>query len=103
MKANHQQFKGNKNSGRHPASIEKKFWDKLDGALPKAIDFCLDVIQNTKLNLLNTNLKQREVIELQNVGLKAAQILMSKAPQRLEGGGNEGEFIFKVIGNDYKI
>lgn len=78
-----------KDKGRKPASLEMKYFEKLDAALPEAVDFCLTVIKDTKKKLLDKELKQKDIIDLQQVGLKACQILTNKAPDRVKHSGDE--------------
>jgi len=70
-------------SGRKTVSKEKEFWKRLDAAIPEAVDFCVEVIKDTRFNLLRKDIGITERNQLYNIGLKASQILISKAPQRV--------------------
>lgn len=79
---------GNKGGGRKPIKIQMAFFAKLDKALPSTIDFCAKIIAKYK------DSDERSELE---VGLRAAAILMSKAPERVHGPGPGGEHIVKQI------
>ena len=92
---------GNKNSGRKGHGLEKAFWDKLDKALPTAVDACIEIIEGCQLNLINKNLTITESKGLQDTILKACQVLMSKAPQRIAGTGEDGAIVLEIKDSQY--
>ena len=73
-------------SGRKTARMETNYWKVLDAALPEAIGFCVEIMKQKQRELKlkkNKNLKAYELAKIQGVGLKAANIIVSKAPQRI--------------------
>ena len=73
--------KGNKGGGRKPLSVEMKFFALLDKTLPKAVNFCENLIDTA-----NTKTATRED---KNLGAQASKILMSRAPERIKHSGDE--------------
>ena len=107
MKANHQNFKGVKGrSGRHPVGVEHKYFEALDRAVPKAVEFCELLIKEAiEVRKEFANLPEGnplvakaywEVFKIKNeLGSKAANTLIGKAPQRVVGTADDGAFIFR--------
>lgn len=98
---------GKKNrSGRKTARQEMAFFDALDKALPKVVDYCQEIIDKARRldkeevlskDILEQKLHKAEVKDYHNLALKASQTLMSKAPQRIEGSGDDGAILIKSI------
>jgi hypothetical protein len=85
--------KGDKNAGRLPASREKFKFDFLDEtAIPAAIRHLYSVVSGTHKSL--KGIRGAQVIHLQN---DAAKALLAKAPQRLEGTGDDGSIIVQWL------
>ncbi|MEK7124070.1 MAG: hypothetical protein AAB877_00070 [Patescibacteria group bacterium] len=86
--------KGNKGGGRHKVKIEAHFWKLLDEKLPKAVNYCARLIEEAEKN------KNKPLLERQSYddnALRAAKILMSKAPQRLAGPDGGELFPFENV------
>jgi hypothetical protein len=100
-------FKGNKNSGRKPRSVEMSFFVKLDAALPKAVELCENLIDEYNELKKEDISKIEDLAELKNywtrlksaqdAALKATQIMFSKAPQRIE---NPNPTLVKIIDDE---
>lgn len=88
-----------KRSGRKSIRDEKDYFRTLDIALPSVVEFLVGVVKEAqKIDKKNKDYKWK--IE---TGIKAANILQSKAPQRVQGPGDSGEFVFKLIGGNYAL
>lgn len=98
---------GKKNrSGRKTARQEMAFFNALDKVLPKVVDYCQEIIDKARRldkekvlskDILEQKLHKAEVKDYHNLALKASQTLMSKAPQRIEGSGDDGSILIKSI------
>ena len=83
--------KGDPKAGRPAASREKfKFTFLDETAIPEAIRHLYSVVAGTHNKL--KGLRGAQVIHLQN---DAAKALLAKAPQRVEGTGDEGAIVFQ--------
>src|SRR3990167_3892645 len=112
--ANFHGKKGQK-SGRKSLAWQKNFWDKLDVAIPDAITYCERLLKETSGNCeflikqmggkekspIAVKAIQSELLAWKGLGLRAAQVLISKAPQRIEGGGGDGAIVLEILDNKY--
>lgn len=99
--------KGNKGGGRKPRSVEMNFFKQLDAALPKAIELCVKLIDDVKKfedtdvstfeNAFQLKAFLEERKESKQLAVKAAQIMMSKAPERVQGTGEDGAILIKRV------
>jgi gluconate kinase len=80
---------GNKGGGRHKVKLEFEYFKKLDKALPEVLDFLVDLVNDAKKEC-GKQMKDKDKIEW---GLKAAKIMNDKAPQRIQGVGDNGAII----------
>ncbi len=77
--------------GRMPAERERAFYKFLDTvAIPAAILKLYNIVIDVDPEIIKAT--KCEKIRLQ---IDAAKALLNRAPQRLEGGGEGGEFIIK--------
>ena len=94
-------------SGRKPAHIEKKFWKRFDRNLPEVVSYLMKIIREADSkreeleDLILTHpfhVKdvEEEKREWSKLGIKAATTLLSKAPQRIEGTGDEGKIMVRL-------
>lgn len=86
---------GKKNrSGRKTAREEKAFFAALDATLPKVVRFCSRLIDEAE-KYKDDNLLNRKYHD--EMALQAAKILISKAPERIQGTGENGEILIKNL------
>lgn len=98
---------GKKNrSGRKTARQEMAFFDALDKALPKVVDYCQEIIDKARRldkedvlskDILEQKLHKADVKDYHSLALKASHTLMSKAPQRIQGSDDDGAILIKSI------
>jgi hypothetical protein len=81
--------KGNKGGGRHKVKYEMQYFQKLDKSLPEVLDFLIKLVKRADVESNKEN-KDKDTIEW---GLKAAKIMNDKAPQRIQGVGDNGAII----------
>jgi hypothetical protein len=82
-------------SGRKARHVEMNYFKKLDAMLPEVLDFLIKIVRDGAKNMED---KQK-----MDFALKASKIMNDKAPQRVQGSGDTGEFVFKVIGGTYDL
>lgn len=99
---------GTKNSGRRGHGVEKNYLKALDKAIPEAVAFCELLIKEAmevRLEIAGVNkdnpiaVKQYwERFKIKNeLGMKAAQTLINKAPQRVMGNEDDGSILVKQL------
>lgn len=88
---------GNAKSGRKGYGPEVNYFKELDKAIPEAVRACVSVIKDCQLNLLKENLKASDAKGYMDTIIRASQVLISKAPQRIAGTGEAGEIIIKQV------
>lgn len=108
MKSKYGQFQGKKGrSGRKSHGVEKAYLDAIDRAIPQAVEFC-ELLIKEAIEMRNCFPKDSknpleiksywDVFKIKNdLAVKAATTLIGKAPQRVEGGGDKGEILIKVV------
>lgn len=94
-------FQGKKGrSGRKSLREEADYFKLLDASLPRGIRFLVKTIETAELSdQSDVDYKWK-----QELAIKAVNILNSKAPQRVQGPGDEGEFLLKIVSaENYKL
>lgn len=100
-------FHGKKGrSGRLSRKKEMEFWDHLDRNIPEVINYVLRVIRKAEreANALEDDFADpklrkmfsEDIREWHKIGLKAADILLGKAPQRVAQTDPTGKIIFSL-------
>jgi len=80
------------------------FFAALDAALPKAVKLCVRFIDEAeKFGKLKNEMSAIGRKEINDLALQAAKILMSKAPQRTELTGKDGERLIPTSDEKRKI
>jgi len=75
-------------SGRKPAHREQAYFTKLDAVLPEVIDFLIATVRKGA---------KSEIQYERDMAIKAANILNSKAPDRIKHSGDEDSPIYLSV------
>ncbi len=76
-------------SGRRPYHQEMAYFKKLDAVLPKVIDYLISLVDEGMISGADKQTKE--------LAVKAANILNSKAPERIRHSGDEDNPIRLVV------
>ena len=87
---------GNKGGGRKKQSVEMEFFRLLDEAMPKAVRYCVRLINEAEKNKCKSLLLPSSY---DNLAIQATKVLMSRAPERIKHSGDEDNPIRLVVDN----